>query len=41
MALASTRGLRSGTRVMPVPSMILLVTPDARDRAMKGSLKWR
>jgi len=33
--------LRSGTRVMPVQSLILLVTAEALANAIYGSVKWR
>ena len=37
MTLARCRGLCSGTRQMPDPSLIVRVTAEARARAMKGS----
>ena len=39
ISLASSRGFRSGTRMMPVPSLIRVVIPEARASATKGSTK--
>ena len=40
ISLAKRRGFRSGTNVIPVHNLMVLVTPDARARAMYGSVKW-
>ena len=41
ISFAKISGFRSGTRVMPVQSLILLVTAAAIAKAMYGSEKWR